>query len=394
MTERPQLRVAKAITEEERWRVFRFRYQALVEDQNVESSAADHENRLLYDAVDDDAMIFYMTEKSEIIATVRLASVHQMRMPASQQEAFGFEHFGIFPPHDLVFASRFISARAWRTSPALAVLFGAIYKFLRDHGVRLLFLNSPPAQIRIFERLGYRRLGANFRNESGYQVPLVMLLDDILHLEGVASPLRNLAQRFKNRPDTANWFAHTFPNFALSEIKPNMSEDDFWAYLTARPDQIPIVSVPLLEGLSHAEAKKFLNVGTILQCQSEDRVIRAGDRGDEMFVLLSGQAQVRTPGGESLALLEKGDVFGELGFLAETPRTANIVALTDLEVLILTQEFFRKVMESMPEITIRVLFNLSVVLCSRLKLTTESLVARTDEAVDADGPPETAALAG
>lgn len=378
MTERPQLRVATATTEEERWRVYRFRYAALVEDQNVESPAADHENRILYDAVDDDAVIFYLTEKNRIIATARLAPLGRMRFPAWQSEAFQFENFADFAPGAKAFTSRFISDREWRASPALAVLFGAIYKFARERSVRFLFLNSPPAQIHIFERLGYRRLGANFRNEAGFQVPLVLLTDDIQHMAAIDSPFRRLAMQYKNSAETANWFAKAFPGLDALGTRPNMTEDDFWAYLTQRLDQIPIAGVPLLEGLSFTEAKQFLSVGTVLNCAAGDPIIRSGDTGDEMFVLLSGSAEVRgSDGAEPLALLEKGDVFGELGFLAQTPRTAHVVAADDLEVLILTQEFLHKAMEKMPEISLKVLFNLSLVLCGRLKTTTESLLDAT-----------------
>jgi CRP-like cAMP-binding protein len=392
MTERPQLRVATATTEEERWRVFRFRYASLVEDQNVDSPAADHENRILYDAVDDDAVIFYLTEKNRIIATARIAPLNQMRFPAWQSEAFQFENFDDFAPAAKGFTSRFISDREWRGSPALAVLFGALYKFARERGVRFLFLNSPPSQIHIFERLGYRRLGGNFRNEAGFQVPLVLLLDDLQHMAAIDSPFRRLAMQYKNSTETANWFASAFPGLDALGTRPNMTEDDFWAYLTQRLDQIPIAGVPLLEGLSFTEAKQFLNVGTVLNCAAGDPIIRSGDIGDEMFVLLSGSAEVRgTDGGEPLALLEKGDVFGELGFLAQTPRSAHVVAADDLEVLILTQEFLRKAMEKMPEVSLKVLFNLSLVLCGRLKNTTESLLDATaperlepDDAAPAD----------
>ncbi len=378
MTERPQLRVATATTEEERWRVFRFRYASLVEDQNVDSPAADHENRILYDSVDDDAAIFYLTEKSRIIATARLARLGQMRFPAWQSEAFQFEKFADFAPGAKGFTSRFISDREWRASPALAVLFGALYKFARERGVGFLFLNSPPAQIHIFERLGYRRLGGNFRSEAGIQVPLVLLLDDIQHMAAVNSPFRRLAMQYKNGVEIANWFATTFPEVDALGTRPNMSEDDFWAYLTQRLDQIPIAGVPLLEGLSFTEAKQFLSVGTVLNCTVGCSIIQSGDVGDEMFVLLSGSAEVRgSEGAEPLALLEKGDVFSELGFLAQTPRTADVVAVDDLEVLILTQEFLRKAMEKMPEISLKVLFNLSIVLCGRLKATTESLLDLT-----------------
>ena len=81
-----------------------------------------------------------------------------------------------------------------------------------------------------------------------------------------------------------------------------------------------------------------------------------------------------------MCTLGQGEVFGEVAFLSTTPRSANVVALADCEVLVLTQQFFEKVMKSMPAITAKVLFNMALILCDRLKTSNESWMAAVGDA--------------
>jgi CRP-like cAMP-binding protein len=80
-------------------------------------------------------------------------------------------------------------------------------------------------------------------------------------------------------------------------------------------------------------------------------------------------------GKQVIDTLDRGAVFGEMAFLSEVRRTATVVALSDVEVLVITQKYLRDIMESMPEIACRVLFNLSLVLCERLANSTANLSA-------------------
>ncbi|MGB1110296.1 MAG: cyclic nucleotide-binding domain-containing protein, partial [Gammaproteobacteria bacterium] len=104
-----------------------------------------------------------------------------------------------------------------------------------------------------------------------------------------------------------------------------------------------------------------------------------GEVGNELFVLLSGVAEVFGQTGEtrrSIAVLGKGDVFGEIAFLSESPRSAEVRAVTDLELLVLTQESMQRAMARMPEISARILFNLSLTLCERLRDSTRNWLSQ------------------
>jgi hypothetical protein len=98
-------------------------------------------------------------------------------------------------------------APRWRDSPALSILFTAAFKMSKERNVRFDFCHCAPAQLQLYQRLGYRRYAANFSDKTGLRVPMVMLLDDIRHLKRVRSPLFRIACKYENNSATAVWFS-------------------------------------------------------------------------------------------------------------------------------------------------------------------------------------------
>lgn len=115
-------------------------------------------------------------------------------------------------------------------------------------------------------------------------------------------------------------------------------------------------------------------------------VFREGDLGTEMFIIHEGQVEIlKRIGGEErqLALLDKGDFFGEMSLLEELPRAASARALTDSRLLEINGSTFDRMLRNNPEIAVRMMRKLS----RRLRQTDELLQ-------QALGTAETEAAAG
>jgi putative peptide zinc metalloprotease protein len=73
-------------------------------------------------------------------------------------------------------------------------------------------------------------------------------------------------------------------------------------------------------------------------------VVRQGEQGDDFYLIRQGQAEVVQADGDGwpreLAVLRRGDYFGELALLYDQPRSASVRALTPLEVYALDRESF------------------------------------------------------
>ena len=84
-------------------------------------------------------------------------------------------------------------------------------------------------------------------------------------------------------------------------------------------------------------------------------IIREGDAGQGLFVVLSGEVEVskRQAGGSgalSLARLRAGDVFGEMSLLSNQPTTATVTAARASTILFLARDYFQRLVEALPTI--------------------------------------------
>jgi CRP-like cAMP-binding protein len=72
-----------------------------------------------------------------------------------------------------------------------------------------------------------------------------------------------------------------------------------------------------------------------------------GKPGHEFYLILEGQASVRR-GGRKVTTLGPGRYFGELALLDRMPRSATVVADTDMTVLVLGQREFTGLLDEVP----------------------------------------------
>ena len=72
-----------------------------------------------------------------------------------------------------------------------------------------------------------------------------------------------------------------------------------------------------------------------------------GDTGREAFVIVDGTARVLR-NGRKVATLRAGQFFGELSLLDRAPRNATVVADTDMNLLVIGQREFAKIVDAAP----------------------------------------------
>jgi len=86
-----------------------------------------------------------------------------------------------------------------------------------------------------------------------------------------------------------------------------------------------------------------------------DVIVREGDAGSSMFVVVRGEAVVTLAASkEPVARLRGGDVFGEMSLLTGDPRTATVAAATDCHVIELDAEGFRTLVMAEPIVADRI----------------------------------------
>jgi CRP-like cAMP-binding protein len=100
----------------------------------------------------------------------------------------------------------------------------------------------------------------------------------------------------------------------------------------------------LFRDLSVAEATVLGTFMERRQHQPGDVVVRQGDTGAELFLIESGEAEVRvaSPRGQSMhvATLGAGDFFGEIALVTGGERSADVIARSPLSVMYLSAEAY------------------------------------------------------
>lgn len=102
--------------------------------------------------------------------------------------------------------------------------------------------------------------------------------------------------------------------------------------------------VPLLKVLSNYERSKIADALSTEQFSAGQVVVREGDIGETFYLIEAGKAIVTKASEGKVQELGKGDYFGEVALLNESPRQATVTAQTDLKVATLDKAGFQRLL--------------------------------------------------
>ena len=141
------------------------------------------------------------------------------------------------------------------------------------------------------------------------------------------------------------------------------------------PLEAIIRQVPLFAELGDEQVAQLCASSRRVQANPGDLVIREGDDGDALLIILSGELEItKHDGGRevTLATRKAGEFLGEMSLLEQWPRTASARALSDSQLIEVDAVAFRKVLETSPAIATTILKTMA----GRLRSTEASLMQR------------------
>ncbi len=88
--------------------------------------------------------------------------------------------------------------------------------------------------------------------------------------------------------------------------------------------------------------------------KKDEYIIRKGEVGDKLYIIIEGFAQANTDGklGNKLG---DADYFGAISLLGDITRTVSVKALTDIRVLTLSKESFKNFIYDNPKVSIKLI---------------------------------------
>jgi CRP/FNR family cyclic AMP-dependent transcriptional regulator len=114
-------------------------------------------------------------------------------------------------------------------------------------------------------------------------------------------------------------------------------------------DAARLKSVPIFASLADREREQVSRWADEVDVKAGKHLVDQGRFSYEFFVIENGTAEV-TQDGEHLADLGPGDFFGEIGLLGDEPRTASVVATSDMTLIVMTDRDFMEMARSMPQV--------------------------------------------
>jgi CRP-like cAMP-binding protein len=112
--------------------------------------------------------------------------------------------------------------------------------------------------------------------------------------------------------------------------------------------------VPLFSGCTKTELRELAVIADEIDLREGFALTREGKPGHEFVVIVDGTARV-TKNRKKLADLGPGDWLGEIALLTKSMRTATVTTTSPVRALVITDRGFRRVVDGMPSIAMKVL---------------------------------------
>ncbi|MBW2123754.1 MAG: cyclic nucleotide-binding domain-containing protein, partial [Deltaproteobacteria bacterium] len=145
---------------------------------------------------------------------------------------------------------------------------------------------------------------------------------------------------------------------ALDRIKGTDRGTEGKTSLSTTDKMIHLKGAYIFSDLQVRELAAISSATTQKDCSAGDVVVREGDPGDNMFLIISGQFSVIQKDGTDQGLvintIGSGDYFGEMALFEDKPRANTVKADTDSKLLVLGKSQFEDIMRHFPQIPINI----------------------------------------
>jgi len=375
--------VSIARTQEEREAIYRFRYQVYVEELKRDYPDADHKRKWLHDEDDekDYTVNFYSGAQDDVTGAVRLLLWRPGQVPENYSRMFSMETFPGLEELVTSEVGRLMIRPDQRGNDTFPTLMCAMYEHLVQQDAQLCFLYCVPGLVKHYRKtIGARPYGGRLVPAgSSTGIPMVVVVSDTDYFRESGSVLAGLSEeRFgpDGRPklDTSP-FSHVLEGDSVPvKLDQNAVWGEFHHQLLEHESSLPT----FLSSLSPEVLKELAASGFILNLSAGDVVAREGTEEREMYVILKGLFEVISHG-KRLAILEKGDLFGEIAFFTEAgQRSADVRSMDDGELLVLRRNFLKELTRNDPDAGFQILTNMGRVMAERIIDLDRALTATRD----------------
>ncbi|MGI9481031.1 MAG: cyclic nucleotide-binding domain-containing protein [Hyphomicrobiales bacterium] len=349
--------------------VFRQRYEIYVEEMDRYRTVADNENRLFEEPIDAQSRLLLAERDGAEVGTMRWTWGGDGPFPERLITQYRLEPFlERYPAETMIVGERFTVTRPYRGTDTLFQMFCHYLAFANKQRIQLIFGDCEPHLLNLYLGLGFRTYST--RNistaEAGYLIPLVIVAEDIEYMRAISSPLAKVLKDFGDDarlpPDIGELIGDggTVTSERLSE------SDEYWHVLSDAFSVIGRDRVQIFDDLEEDRVIALLEKSNVIECRAGDHLLKKGNVAQNMYLILDGAVEVRDRD-QLITVLGPGDLMGEIAFLLQTPRSADVYALTNnTRLLCLSESNMRKAIDKDPKVAATILLNISKMLCEKI----------------------------
>jgi predicted RND superfamily exporter protein len=152
----------------------------------------------------------------------------------------------------------------------------------------------------------------------------------------------------------------------------------YWDLLSLSMSQNVIDNSPMFKDMTKGEIKRFALMGHIEDQKSGELIIRQGDAGNSMLILLKGELTILVDNAQGVskkvATVAPGEIIGEMSLLSNDARSASVQVQSDAQLLRIDAQVLDKVDRSYPRLAIKIRKNISRILVARLKTSNQNYI--------------------
>jgi PPM family protein phosphatase len=144
-----------------------------------------------------------------------------------------------------------------------------------------------------------------------------------------------------------------------------------------------LAGTPLFSALNARELRQVLQVTEVESYVDRQAIVREGEQGEQLYIVLSGQVEVMRAGAP-VARLEPGEHFGEMALIRNQPRSASARAVGPTQLMVIHRKDFFDILRTEHRLAVKLLWQFTGVLANRLAETTRNLGIAREELVGED----------
>ena len=128
--------------------------------------------------------------------------------------------------------------------------------------------------------------------------------------------------------------------------------------IARRSEKIDLLKkVPLFNNLKKRHLNEIAKQSDEMRVKAGKTLVKQGKKGDTFFLIIVGEARVEKDQSE-IRRLSAGDFFGEISLIDGEPRTATVIAESDMTLLVLHKKTFNLLLQKIPGLQENVILSL------------------------------------